>query len=84
MLLAPLIIAVAVIALVTSRIVRGGWVRRNVGALIGSAHPPRKIRDRFWDTSIHRLSLGYLNPKQSRARWLETGFVTTIVTLGRR
>jgi hypothetical protein len=41
MLLAPLIIVVAGIARVTSRIVRG-WVRRNVRTIIGSAHPLKK------------------------------------------
>jgi hypothetical protein len=42
MLLAPLIIVVAGIVCVTSRIVRGGWVRRNVRTIIGSAHPLKK------------------------------------------
>jgi len=54
MLLAPLIIVVAGIARVTSRIVRG-WVRRSVRALIGGAHLLEKSVPDFKDTSIHRL-----------------------------
>ena len=55
MLLAPLIIVVAGIARVTSRIVRG-WVKRNTREIIGSAQPLEKSAPGFRDTSIHRLS----------------------------
>jgi hypothetical protein len=47
MLLAPLIIVVAGIVCVTSRIVRGGWVRRNVRTIIGGAHLLEKSASGF-------------------------------------
>jgi nicotinate-nucleotide pyrophosphorylase len=55
MLLAPLIVVVAGIARVTSRIVRG-WVRRNVRAIIGGAHPLEESAPIFAGASIHRLA----------------------------
>jgi hypothetical protein len=51
---APLIIVVAGIARVTSRIVRG-WVRRNVQVIIGGAHCFEKSAPGFEDAGIHRL-----------------------------
>jgi hypothetical protein len=55
MLPALLIIVVAGITRVTSRIVRG-WVRRNVWTIIGCAHPFEKSAAGFEGASIHRLA----------------------------
>ena len=54
MLLAPLIIVVAGIVRVTSRIVRG-WVKRIVLVIIGGTHPLEKSAPGFAVTSIYRL-----------------------------
>jgi hypothetical protein len=76
MLLAPLILVVAAIR-PRHFALRGGWVRRNVRTILGSAHPLEKSASGFEDASIHCLFLGQM----TRQMIVPRGLVTLVVTL---